>query len=126
MEFKGMKKLITITLILFCLVNLNGTENEKKNSQQWSDYQGKMNWNDAKAKCASLGMRLPTRAELGTAYKAKVTQSWKVDWQKSGYSNHWTSEEYSASGAYTFYVGDGDDTVSYFKDVDGVHVRCIR
>lgn len=39
-------------------------------SGKWSAYQGLMYWNDAKKKCASIGMRLPTRGELVAAHKA--------------------------------------------------------
>ena len=47
-------------------------------SDKWSEYQGEMNWNNAKAKCDNLKMRLPTRAEFQAAYKAKITESWEM------------------------------------------------
>jgi hypothetical protein len=34
-----------------------------KSDGKWSEYQGYMNWEDGKKKCASLGMRLPTIEE---------------------------------------------------------------
>ncbi|HMV79160.1 MAG TPA: hypothetical protein PL048_05570 [Leptospiraceae bacterium] len=43
----------------------------------WSEDQGRMNWEDAKKKCESIGMRLPTTDELKEAYAAGITKSWK-------------------------------------------------
>ncbi len=60
-EMSG-KWLIFISLILVFLGNcfknklIPGSEN-------WSEHQGYMNWRNAKTKCESIGMRLPTRKE---------------------------------------------------------------
>ena len=94
----------------------------KKKPSRWSDYQGRMNWKDAIKKCASIGMRLPTRKELMTAHRAKATEYWKTDWEKS-YAWYWTSEEHSADIAYSFIIDDGRDY--YFLKEDHWHVRCI-
>lgn len=115
---------IKIALIMFCLINLYAQE-KSETLQEWSNYQGHMNWKNAKAKCASIGMRLPSIAELKAAFKAKVTESWKAEWDKSAYfSIYWTSEEYSERGAYNFYADGG--FVDYFDKGYGYHVRCIR
>jgi hypothetical protein len=36
----------------------------EKQTKKWSAYQGNMLWHEAKAKCESIGMRLPTKEEL--------------------------------------------------------------
>ena len=36
----------------------------KGQEKKWSAFQGNMTWNEAKTKCESIGMRLPTREEL--------------------------------------------------------------
>lgn len=93
-----------------------------QSSNNFSESQGAMNWNDAKAKCASLGMRLPTRSELTLAYIAKETESWGKD----GYT-YWTSEEYSYSEDSAFFssVDFGNVSFPHSKSNDN-HVRCIR
>lgn len=112
-----MRRIITITLILFCI----GTC--KKGG--WSDYQGRMNWYDAKKKCESLGMRLPRIEELTTAYETKVTASWNSEWEKAKYSYvYWTSEESSGNYAKDFFLRDAS-VGNADKDVDALHVRCI-
>lgn len=116
---KGMKSLIIIALIFFLLTNLFAKDPVKKKPVSWSDYQGYMNWHDAKAKCAGSKMRLPTREELDLEYRDKGTESWKKDgnW-------YWTSEEYSEASAryYDVDIGFPDFT----DKTDLLHVRCVR
>ena len=80
---------------------------------KWSDYQGSMNWHNAKAKCASSKMRLPTRAEFDFEYKEKGTESWKKDgnW-------YWTLEEYSEASAHYY------DAETGYPDSD-IHVEQV-
>ena len=112
-----MKSLRTLTLILFCLTNLFAKDSLKKNAMKWSDYQGSMNWHNAKVKCASSKMRLPTRAEFDFEYKEKGTESWKKD-------GNWTLEEYSEASAHYY---DAETGYPDFTDkTDIMHVRCIR
>lgn len=85
----------------------------------WSASQGVMNWNDAKARCASLGMRLPTLAEFNAAYDSGVTKSW------NDLSAYWTSDAFSDFRAYFFNI-DGGYSNHYRKDVGSFYVRCIR
>ncbi|MBP9888294.1 MAG: DUF1566 domain-containing protein [Leptospiraceae bacterium] len=88
-------------------------------SGNWSDYQGYMNWEDAKKKCASIGMRLPTIEELKAAYVAKVTAPWKTD----GYS-YWSSTTVDDDRAYDLRIDDGG---SYdYSRVGNLYVRCLR
>ena len=90
-------------------------------ANNWSTYQGLMNWNAAKAKCASLKMMLPTSAELKTAYDLGVTKSWEKDGHNFVY---WTFEQYSSEMAYIFLMEDG---YSYINFKNGhSNVRCIR
>ncbi len=116
MEFKGMKLLIPISLVLIFIGSCKESE--------WIDHQGNMDWiswNDAKATCASIGRRLPTRDELAKAFETKVVESWKKDGQW-----HWSSDEYFKDRSYVYgfdiYFGE---TNIYQKDV-GMHVCCIR
>jgi hypothetical protein len=95
------------------------TKPAKIGSENWSDYQGEMNWNDAKAKCANLEMRLPTPVEFRTAFNMWVTKSW----DQQGY--YWTSEEQSILSAYAFDPEFGVPNLIIVKDTLN-HVRCIR
>ncbi len=120
-----MKRIIAISLILTFVWVCKKID--PKLSSSWSDYQGGMNWYDAKNKCASLGMRLPSRAELITAYETKVTESWKKDGL-----DYWTSDYYFEEeeeyvirrSAYSFLV-DAGFVISYFRYYIA-NVRCIR
>lgn len=96
----------------------------KQKSSEWSDYQGIMTWDNAKAKCSSLAMRLPTKAELETAYNEKETEGWNADIEKDNPKTYWTSEESSDNSATTFSLGYGYAlTPAKYHDN---HVRCIR
>ena len=44
-----------------------------------------MKWEDAKAKYASVGMRLPTRLELTKALITKIIEYWKKEKIKNPY-----------------------------------------
>jgi hypothetical protein len=88
-------------------------------TKEWSTYQGYLNWNEAKAKCASIQMRLPKRRELKKAFKVKLLEPWKTEG-----TYYWTSDEYSSDSAYYFFVDNGK-IESFTKDV-ARHVRCIR
>jgi hypothetical protein len=90
-----------------------------KSSGEFSDYQGYLNWENAKAKCDSLKMRLPTKDELEAAYKAGVTESWKND----GYT-YWSSTTYGDDYAYYINVTLGF-SYSYSRNTYD-NVRCIR
>ena len=109
-----------ILLILFCYTGLFAKDTTlKKKQTKWSEYQGSMNWHNAKAKCASGKMRLPTREEFDLEYKEKGTESWKKDgnW-------YWTLEEYSEASAHYY---DAETGYPDFTDkTDIMHVRCIR
>ena len=89
---------------------------------KWSDYLGEMNWKDAKADCASLGMRLPTREELVAAHKAGAWIKWQKEAHPHEHSAYWTSEKYSAENTYSVHIGSGYIT----KDRYYSYVRCIR
>ena len=90
---------------------------------KWSAYQGRMNWKDAQAKCASIKMRLPARAEIKAAYDAKLTEEWIKD-LNSYY--HWTSEEFSDDRAYLFNIVYGNSDVLHKNNSNFYYVRCIR
>lgn len=102
----------------------NTTKSDPKptpSSGKWSAYQGKMNWEDAKAQCASIGMRLPTIEELKVAYEAKITDSWENDGDRYLY---WSSTPFGATRAYYFSIYDGGSYDYSRRGEDSV--RCVR
>ncbi len=91
---------------------------------KWSVHQGNMNWMAAKAKCTSIGMRLPTIDELVAAHKAGAWEKWQKGANHT-HSAHWTSREYSER-AYFVDMSDGNVYDSFkVKGYDG-NVRCVR
>jgi len=88
-----------------------------------------MNCDEAKVKCESLGMRLPTREEGLSAYNMKLAGSWKKEHSWWTLEDYWSStlgdEGNSVKGeAFTFSSDRGRSTsVSKWY---GNHVRCIR
>lgn len=91
-------------------------------SEKWSNHQGRLKWDEAKAKCASLGMRLPTVKELRTVYNS----SQKYEWKKDG-NGYWGVEDESNEIPYLFGMEKGISgsiakSVGYAK----LNLRCIR
>lgn len=119
-----MKLIITIILIIILGSCKISGQSKKIQPPEWSKYQGLTNWDEARIKCASIQMRLPTSKELMTAYKTNVTDAWKTDLEKFSFAHYWSSEEYSEVEAYYFSMHD-DGIYVYYKEVN-FHVRCIR
>lgn len=89
-------------------------------SGKWSEFQGQLTWEDAKAKCKSIGMRLPTIVELTGAYNAGIMQSW----DPQGGGGIWSSKLDGVGNAYVISIAYGNFSAhpldfNYF-------VRCIR
>lgn len=117
-------KIIFITLILLCISNLFPKAKTKEKSIKWSDYQGKMNWNDARTKCAEIGMRLPTREDGVVANKSKITNSWKKDG-----NYYWTADESNEVFAFYLHVDAKyfKTDEEYYDDKNSKHgVRCAK
>jgi hypothetical protein len=91
--------------------------NANIDSSRWSDNQGFHSWNDAKEKCESIGMRLPTTEDLSAAYKTGIAK----EWIKAYY---WSSEEYSTFSAFSF--KPKGSFVSADLKLYNYLVRCIR
>jgi hypothetical protein len=108
-----MKK-ISIIFFLFVIVL-----NTSIFAEIWSPYMGRMDWDDARAKCRSIGMRLPTLQELKAAYNAGITESWKND-----AIDYWSSTPYDAQMYYTLIVYDGITHLGASTRYS--HVRCRR
>lgn len=108
---KGMSLLMNAVILLLVQTSLFAGE--------WSAYQGKMNWNDAKKKCASIGMRLPSIEEISAAFKAGETKSWTTD-----HHNYHTSYE-SGDGTNFYTVVSGGNHFTP-KSNNAHAVRCIR
>jgi hypothetical protein len=92
---------------------------EDLGAKKFSEYQGKLSWDDANKNCELLKMRLPTITELKEAYDSGITNSW----QKDGY-RYWSATPYGAVRYYLFDVFDGY-TDYYARDGNG-YVRCRR
>jgi hypothetical protein len=105
-----MKHILLISLILGLIGNC------KKN---FSSFQGTMKWKEAKEKCESLSMRLPTRVDFKKAVEDKITESWKSD----GWF-YWTSDELDNESAFPFFIGLG--IMPPIKKKSTRHIRCIR
>jgi hypothetical protein len=56
----------------------------------WSDYQGRSDYDSAKAQCKSIGMRLPTLDELKIAFREGTMKSWEND-----FDVYWSSTPYT-------------------------------
>ncbi len=98
------------------------------NLNRWSEDLGVFNWNDAKEKCASLGVgwTLPKKGEWQVNYGAN-TETLARDWYETAEDQggiYWALEEYSPALAYSFSVTDGS-VVQNSKDNNG-HVRCVH
>ena len=115
------------TAVIYSKKEVSNVEKGKKEvavkpttgSGNFSAYQGYMNWEDAKKKCASIGMRLPTIEELESAYKSGVTETWKTD----GYY-YWSSTPVGDDRAYVLTIVNGS-RYDYYRNSDNI-VRCLR
>ena len=124
-----MKKLLIIPFLLASYMGMGqtaatiiGTTIKIANLEvAQNDFLVKMNWDDAKKVCASLGKgwRLPTRVELNTLYQNRA----KI----GGFANgaYWSSNRYFFTNAYIFLL--------FFNGFYGVsnkystfYVRAIR
>ncbi len=113
---KGTMKLNQITLFIFFLsftILLNADD------KKWSSLQGSLNWNEAKKKCSSLGMRLPSLEELKTSFDKEELSAWKKDG-----NTYWTASEISSDRAYYFTLLNGAK-FSLAKN-KSISVRCVR
>lgn len=96
---------------------------DPKLASSWSAYQGKLNWEDAKAKCASIGMKLPSIEELKAAYAAEITKSWdEIGFLSNRF--YWSSQLGVDNRAYILGVLDGGS--NEFNRSSEFKVRCLR
>lgn len=133
--------MIRLTLIVFIL--LSGMKcstippyddlkpNMGSDRNNWSDDQGRMNWYNAKSKCDSIGMRLPTKNELEAGVKEKIINA--TFSLGTTYTDHfyWTSEEEYDDSAIPCClrrsgIGHSPIDLSPHRKGDEFHVRCIR
>lgn len=111
------------SIFLVRCIEIKSQNSESKNIEKniiWSEYQGSMNWENARKKCFSIGMRLPSRSELIAVYNSKK----KEEWLKDGII-YWTSEEFSSERAYYFFMNIGNAT-EIEKVLDKIHIRCVN
>lgn len=91
-------------------------------TSEWSEFQGNLNWPDAKERCQSLGMRLPTVEEAQTGISNGKLKRW--NWRYDGIYHYWTSSDLGDLHAYIFEVHSGRTEPRSKKQAFGV--RCIR
>ena len=82
-------------LTRFILSELWEKAEEHSLQSGWSSNQGSLGWYDAREKCNSLGMRLPTIEELKSANEAKLTKSWSMFGDE-----YWSSSPFGTNGHY--------------------------
>lgn len=134
-----MKLLISITFtqiffLIFSCATSKTVENPSVLSEEpiqtdavpkWSAYQGFDDFLNAKKKCKSIGMRLPTIEELKSAYRSKITKSWDKD---SSY--YWSSTPAGKDKYYYFYIYNGhgypSTSITVKRGHDIYHIRCIQ
>ncbi len=91
-----------------------------KEPEKWTSSFGEMKWEDAKAKCVSLGLRLPKIEELKQANESGETEKWKT--VKDYW--YWSATRKGDDSAYGMDIYNGD-TGSETID-SNFSVRCIR
>lgn len=129
-----MGKIILIFLVIAVFLpmceSLQVEEENKSYSREWSAYQGQMKWYEAKAICASKGMRLPTLEEMEEAFEAHIMRTWI----KEG-KNYWTSQGHSYNRIYFSkpshnrnWIYESGDRGGSGASTDNAyyHVRCIQ
>ncbi|HMW07357.1 MAG TPA: FecR family protein [Leptospiraceae bacterium] len=97
-------------------------------AKTWGPEQKKATWVEAKKKCDSLGMRLPSKAELLEIYRS---QGVFKDWQ---YINYWTGEEFESNSIFSgkkvmvwvFDMSNGEGIESGKADKDEYIFRCRK
>lgn len=116
----------TLGTMVLLILALSLLSQEKKPSEEWSKYLGFMQWKDAKKKCISIGMKLPTKEELYFAYTKGITESWKEN--GTYYWSSFKKREGYLLKAYCISLFDGsmiEGKENYIHQYYG-HVRCIR
>ncbi|MBL0262899.1 MAG: hypothetical protein IPQ05_03265 [Leptospiraceae bacterium] len=103
-------------ILLFFFLSFQQCTHAKE--AKWSASLGKLNWEEAKSKCAKEGKRLPTLDELKTSFEKQELESWKKDG-----NTYWTSDEISSDRAFYFTLLNGVK-FSLAKDKK-VLVRCV-
>jgi hypothetical protein len=83
-----------------------------QSKSEWA-YKGKMNWNDAKTMCESLGMSLPKEHQLRNYLRDPEIKN----------VSYWTNKEMSATTAYCVFANGNSYPES--KDNNKVHTVCV-
>lgn len=100
-------------------------KNSKPTPPNWSEYMGRMGWEEAKNKCASLKMTLPTMNELVDIFNAEVGKSWLKDG-----AFYWSSQEATPEGkfarAHDVNMLNGKVGAFSIKSDSINHVRCVK
>lgn len=135
-----MKLKMRIMYFLFLYITNLSLNSKEIQTPKWSIFQGRMSWENAKTRCDSMGMKLPSKLELKNAFKKNLTKSWNQDsavfWAEEEFSIneafdhfvsynpiYWTSDENTIYEAYGFHTISGN----YYKNskLYLASVRCI-
>lgn len=111
---------IGVILTIFILSGSLFAQSKKIKADKFSDYQGAMNWEDAKKKCGALGMRLPSIEELQTAYDSKALDTWGTD----NFNVYWSSTPEGKTDAKIIRVDYGN-VITDNKNAR-YNVRCFK
>lgn len=103
-------------ILVFCTMTVQA----EKKSDKFSDYQGVMNWDDAKKKCASLGQRLASIEELQSAYESRLLESWT----EKNQNVYWSSSADGGQNA-KFIRADYGNAASDSRNAR-YNVRCLN
>jgi len=112
-----------IFLISIIALSLFPIFSDSVSNKKWSPNFGIMNWNDAKKKCESVKMRLPTILELKDAFRNNEMKTWTNDKE----SNLWSSDTINEGESAKILTTDEGLESSYMKFADtSISVRCIQ
>lgn len=106
-------------LTRFILSELWQKEEKQSSQAGWSSNQGPLGWYEAREKCKSLKMKLPTLEELKKAKKEKLTKSW-LNFGEA----YWSSSPFGTNGHYYLNVKTSEEFFGIPSDE--FYTRCFR
>jgi hypothetical protein len=120
-----MKLILILVLSVFCSTVCKTIGSKTSKEKIWSDYQGELDLNDAKKKCAAIEMRIPFWSEIDLAFKEGKTKNWEKDWNKTKTSFYWIAkDQYNAASFFDIKSGLHSD--AYFNSKFTAHLRCVK
>jgi len=112
-----------LTTLIFLICNIFYvscvTPPPRRATGKWSEFQGKMTFDQAGVVCKSLNQRLPSLEEMKHAFDAGLTKPWQVDGKY-----YWTQTPAFGGGNFVF-ITEGGNVFYNFKNDDYFLVRCF-